>query len=93
MPTWLREDPELRAYILELTRHEYADRAETGDRFYQLLGELRRDREEQAQKWDKNQAELVRLHEEIMTMAQRYDRGICALEIETYGDSILVEEL
>lgn len=104
LPTWLREDSEFRAYILELTRHEYADRAETGDRFYQLLGELRRDREDQAQKWreqsrkwdenqaelkrlreeqaakwDANQAELKRLHEEIMTMAQRYDRGIGAL--------------
>lgn len=29
LPQWLREDPDLRAYILELTRQEYADRAET----------------------------------------------------------------
>jgi hypothetical protein len=64
LPTWLREDPEFRAYVLELTRHEYANRTETGDRFYQLLGELRRDREEQAQKWAANQAELQRLREE-----------------------------
>lgn len=53
LPVWLREDPELRAYILELTRQEYAARADTQDRFYEILAELRRDREEQARKWDK----------------------------------------
>ncbi|MFO1431409.1 MAG: DUF3782 domain-containing protein [Candidatus Competibacteraceae bacterium] len=52
LPGLLREDPALRAYILELTRQEYADRAETQDRFYDILAELRRDREEQARKWD-----------------------------------------
>mgnify|MGYP000916767111 FL=1 len=53
LPVWLREDPGLRAYILELTRQEYAARADTQDRFYEILAELRRDREEQARKWDK----------------------------------------
>jgi hypothetical protein len=52
LPGWLRDDPDLRAYILELTRREYAGRAETQDRFYDILAELRRDREEQARKWD-----------------------------------------
>ena len=52
LPGWLREDPDLRAYILQLTRQEYADRAETQDRFYDILAELRRDREEQTRKWD-----------------------------------------
>lgn len=71
LPAWLREDPEFRAYVLELTRREYAGRAETEDRFHELLGELRRDREAQDQKWDEqnrkwetNQAELQRLREE-----------------------------
>ncbi|MDG4560240.1 MAG: DUF3782 domain-containing protein [Candidatus Competibacter sp.] len=52
LPGLLRDDPSLRAYILELTRWEYAGRAETQDRFYDLLAELRRDREEQTRKWD-----------------------------------------
>jgi hypothetical protein len=52
LPALLREDPALRAYILELTRQEYADRAETQDRFYEMLAELRRDRETQTRKWD-----------------------------------------
>ena len=52
LPALLREDPALRAYILELTRQEYASRAETQDRFYEILSELRRDREEQTRKWE-----------------------------------------
>jgi hypothetical protein len=60
----LRSDPELRAYILELTRHEYAGRAETQDRFYELLADLRHDREEQRRKWDEFQAQLNHDREE-----------------------------
>ena len=52
LPGLLREDPAFRAYILELTRQEYAARAETQDRFHEILEELRRDREAQARKWD-----------------------------------------
>ena len=107
LPGLLRDDPSLRAYILDLTRQEYANRAETQDRFYDLLAELRRDREEQGRKWDEqnrkwdeqnrkwdeqnrkwdeqnrkwdeNQAELKRLHEEIMAQAKKFDRSIGAL--------------
>ena len=52
LPHFLRTDPELRAYIVELTRREYAPREETEDRFYAILAELRRDREEQTRKWE-----------------------------------------
>ena len=52
LPQFLRTDPDLRAYILELTRQEYASRTETRDWFHDLLAELRHDREEQARKWD-----------------------------------------
>jgi len=93
LPALLRADPDLRSYILELTRGEYADRVETQDRFYEILAELRRDREEQARKWDEqnskwdeqnskweaNQEELRRIHEEIMAQATKFDRSIGAL--------------
>jgi putative addiction module killer protein len=49
---WGQGNPDLRAYILELTRREYAPREETQDRFYDILAELRRDREEQTRKWE-----------------------------------------
>ncbi|WP_295430740.1 DUF3782 domain-containing protein [uncultured Thiodictyon sp.] len=52
LPEIIRTDPEFRGYILDLTRREYAGRAATEDRFYELLAELRRDREEGARKWD-----------------------------------------
>ena len=64
LPALLREDPALRAYILELTRQEYANRAETQDRFYDILAELRRDREEQARKWDEQTREQNRKWDE-----------------------------
>ncbi len=76
LPHFLRTDPDFRAYILELTRREYAGREETQDRFYEILAELRRDREEQTQKWqeqnrkwDEHQAEqreeFAKLYEQL----------------------------
>jgi hypothetical protein len=52
LPNLLREDPEFRAYVLELARQEFTPRSETVDRFDQLLAELKRDREAQTRKWD-----------------------------------------
>jgi hypothetical protein len=52
LPGLLRDDPALRAYILELTSSAYAGRQETQDRFWEVLAELRRDREEQARQWE-----------------------------------------
>ncbi|WP_328987060.1 hypothetical protein [Thiorhodovibrio winogradskyi] len=66
LPGYLREDPTFRAFVLELTREAYADRAQTTDWFQQAMAELRegrargderweaylRDREEQSRKWD-----------------------------------------
>lgn len=51
-PALLREDPELRAFILDLTRQEFAGRVETQDRFDRLLAELRQDREAQPRTWE-----------------------------------------
>lgn len=69
LPHFLRTDPDLRAYILELTRREYAGREETQDRFYEILAELRRNREEQTRKWDEHQAEqreeFAKLYEQL----------------------------
>jgi hypothetical protein len=52
LPALLRTDPGLRVYLLDLIRDDYAGRAETQDRFYALLAELRREREERAREWD-----------------------------------------
>jgi len=52
LPALLREDPDLRGYIQDLMRGQFADRLETQDRFEKLLGELRRDREANERKWE-----------------------------------------
>jgi hypothetical protein len=70
LPNWLRDDPSFRAFILDLTRDAYADRRETGDRFHELLSELRRDREQQEKAWADNQAELRRMRKE---QAKKWD--------------------
>ncbi|CAK0773758.1 DUF3782 domain-containing protein [Gammaproteobacteria bacterium] len=58
LPTLLRDDPALRDYILAVAYREFPSRAETEDRFYQILGEIRRDREEQSRRWDEQSREV-----------------------------------
>ncbi|WP_245561937.1 hypothetical protein [Lamprocystis purpurea] len=60
LPEIVRTDPDFLRYILDLTRREYAGRAATEDRFYEILAELRRDREESARKWDEYKEEQNR---------------------------------
>ncbi|MEZ5582542.1 MAG: DUF3782 domain-containing protein [Candidatus Competibacteraceae bacterium] len=83
LPGLLRDDPALREFILELTRHQYADRVETESRFDRVLAELQRDREEQNRKWDENNAqmreEFKRTHEEIMAIATKQEQNMGAL--------------
>lgn len=50
LPDLLRNDLALRDSIAELMALEFPRRTETNDRFYQMLEELRRDREEQTRK-------------------------------------------
>ncbi|NJO18511.1 MAG: DUF3782 domain-containing protein [Thioploca sp.] len=52
LPTLIQESPQIQELILKLAQQNFADRQGTEDRFYQLLNELRQDREEQAKKWD-----------------------------------------
>jgi hypothetical protein len=51
LPTLIQKNPQIQELVLELARQNFADRQATEDRFYQILNELRRDREEQAHKW------------------------------------------
>ena len=87
LPGLLRQDPELRRYVLDLTRGLYADRVQTEDRFDRILDELRRDREAQTRKWEEysrdqnlkweeSRQEFAAVHEEIMAQARKrsFDR-------------------
>jgi len=64
LPTILQHDPEMRAWVLSLTREQYADKRETESRFDRVLDEMRRDREENTRKWEESQQELRILREE-----------------------------
>jgi hypothetical protein len=86
LPALIHEDQEIQELVLRLARREFASRAETQDRFYELLNELRKDRAEYRrefdqvhQKFDQVHEKFGRVHEEIMALAKKYDRGIGAL--------------
>ena len=64
LPTLMRQNPQIQGLILDLARQNFAERQETDDRFYQLLGELRRDREEQNRKWQEYTQEQNRKWDE-----------------------------
>jgi len=51
LPEWLRTDPELRRWVLELASGQFADKQQTEGRFEAMLAELARDREAQERQW------------------------------------------
>ncbi|BAP54725.1 hypothetical protein THII_0428 [Thioploca ingrica] len=52
LPILMQQNKQIQELVLELARENFAERQETENRFYQLLNELKRDREEQTRKWD-----------------------------------------
>jgi hypothetical protein len=57
LPAIVGRDPQVRDLILRLSQEQFADKRETESRFDRVLEELRRDREEQARKWDEHRLE------------------------------------
>ena len=55
VPRFVKKDPEIREFILNISAERFADKKKTEDRFERLLEELRRDREENQRKWEENQ--------------------------------------
>jgi len=64
LPGILRQNSEMREWVLRLTQERYAGRQETESRFDRVLDELRRDREANTRKWEENQQELRAMREE-----------------------------
>jgi hypothetical protein len=86
LPGILQRHREMRDWVLQLTREQYADKQETESRFDRLLDELRRDREEnfrkweeQERKWDANQKNIDDMLAEIKAQSKRHDSSIGAL--------------
>jgi len=74
LPALLRDDPDLRRYVLDLTRREYADRQQTEDRFDRILEELRQDREAQERKWAQQDRKWEQAQEENKRKWEEQDR-------------------
>jgi len=79
LPALLQHDPEMRAWVLSLTREQYADKQVTESRFDRILDELQRDREAQAHKWEENQATINAMLREIRDLSRKHDSTIGAL--------------
>ena len=52
LPGLMKSDPDMRSFILNVTRESYSDKRETESRFDRIMDELKRDREAQEKKWD-----------------------------------------
>lgn len=64
LPGIMQQDPEVRQFILHLSRQHFADKEETEGRFDRILEELRRDREENTRRWEETQQEIRAMREE-----------------------------
>ena len=90
VPRLVRTDPEIRAFlervVTEVGREKFADRRETGDRFEEMLAELRAMREESERRWEENKRRWEENErrwreniEELKRLHRLYDVGVGAL--------------
>ncbi len=71
LPAIVQSDQEVREFILRLSREQFADKRGTESRFDRLLDELRRDREEQARKWnEEREAQKLNWDEQKLKWAE-----------------------
>lgn len=79
LPRMVKTDPEIRTYVLNITKDRYADRDRTEDRIDRILDELKRDREENQRKWEENQRVIEQMLASIKSLEQRFESSIGAL--------------
>lgn len=90
LPGLLQSDPPLRRFLNDLMKGEFADQVETRDRFYELLAELRSDRERQTPKWEKTDNrwgfQSVRAFRNALAGILEKNFGVEVLNINEYDD-------
>jgi hypothetical protein len=77
LPELMKVDPDIRNFILNVTRESYPDKRETESRFDRIMDELKRDREARDKKWDaqdKKWEENQRVINEILVSIQKLDK-------------------
>jgi len=84
LPELMKVDPDMRNFILNVTRERYPSKRETESRFDRIMDELKRDREARDKKWeaqdkkwdsqDKKWEENQRVINEILVAIQKLDK-------------------
>ena len=84
LPQLMKVDPDIRNFILNVTRESYLSKRETESRFDRIMDELKRDREARDKKWDaqdkkwdaqdKKWEENQRVINEILVSIQNLDK-------------------
>lgn len=79
LPHLMETEPDIRDFILRVTREQYAGKEETESRFDRIMDELKRDREAQTRKWEDNQKVINEMLTFIKALGQKHDSTIGAL--------------
>ncbi|UJL32631.1 DUF3782 domain-containing protein [Cylindrospermopsis raciborskii Cr2010] len=79
LPALIQEDVEVRDLLVRAISSYFAGSLETESHFDLVLGEIRRDREEQSRKWDENKRELELDRQE---QARKWDENKQELELD-----------
>ncbi|MEB3145877.1 MAG: DUF3782 domain-containing protein [Cylindrospermopsis raciborskii 1523720] len=79
LPALIQEDVEVRDLLVRAISSYFAGSLETESHFDLVLGEIRRDREEQSRKWDENKRELELDRQE---QARKWDENKRELELD-----------
>ena len=77
LPELMKVDPDIRNFILNVTRESYPSKRETESRFDRIMDELKRDREARDKKWeaqDKKWEENQRVINEMLVSIQKLDK-------------------
>ena len=84
LPELMKVDPDIRNFILNVTRESYPSKRETESRFDRIMAELKRDREARDKKWDaqdkkwdaqdKKWEENQRVINEMLVSIQKLDK-------------------
>ena len=61
LPELMKIDPDIRNFILDVTRKSYSSKRETENRFDRIMDELKRDREARDKKWEAQDKKWARL--------------------------------
>ncbi|MEB3162797.1 MAG: DUF3782 domain-containing protein, partial [Prochlorothrix sp.] len=79
LPQLIAQDPQVRDFILRTVSEYYAGKPETESKFDRVLGELQRDREEQARKWEEQSRKWEEQSRKWEEQDQKWDQQLAEM--------------